>query len=337
MKNIFSDEESSEFEQSAVPDDAELEQLLSEVEEEEDESPKSQPIKKANKPATKSAYSLSSNETNVLQIAMVQLDQARLYEMLLKHNLFEGVKANAASLKNVETELKDFILQRLQILLGMKSEKKEVAQAPMVQQKIKVELPFNDVEIEFLKALAFKGTKGESAKSPSTKTVEAQSISSIKAPQEEQVGLRKMSLSSSSFNEAEYDNEDDSEDEEVEDEAPKPRKPVAKPTPQPRPAPRTQNQSSEQIAKEDIKNMAKRKPAHLMNSDELMEASKGINANKRKSSKATPMPDADALAMHYQMQQSKASNTNINSQLMGLLSQKLGFSTNQIQNVGDEE
>ena len=39
-----------------------------------------------------------------------------------------------------------------------------------------VELPFNDVEIEFLKALAFKGTKGESAKSPSTKTVEAQSI-----------------------------------------------------------------------------------------------------------------------------------------------------------------
>lgn len=335
MKNIFSDDESSEFEQSAVPDDAELEQLLSEVEEEEEEeAPKAQPIKKVIKPVAKSAYALSSNETNVLQTAMVQLDQARLYEMLLKHNLFEGVKANAASLKNVETELKDFILQRLQILLGMKSEKKEVAQAPMVQQKIKVELPFNDVEIEFLKALAFKGTKGESAKSPSTKTVEAQSINSIKPLQEEQVGLRKMSLGS--FSEPE---EEEFEEEEEVEEAPKPRKPISKPVvkQQAKPAPKAQNLTADQLAREDIKNMAKRKPAHLMSADELIEASKSINAGKKKSAKATPMPDADALAMHYQMQQSKPSNNNVNANLMGLLSQKLGFSTNQIQTVGDDE
>lgn len=335
MKNIFSDDESSEFEQSAVPDDAELEQLLSEVEEEE-EAPKAQPAKKAAKPVAKSAYALSSNETNVLQTAMVQLDQARLYEMLLKHNLFEGVKANAASLKNVETELKDFILQRLQILLGMKSEKKEVTQAPAVQQKIKVELPFNDVEIEFLKALAFKGTKGESAKSPSTKTVEAQSMNSIKPLQEEQVGLRKMSLSS--FDEPEEEEVEEEEEIEVE-EAPKPRKPISKPVvkQQARPAPKAQNLTADQLAREDIKNMAKRKPAHLMSADELIEASKSINAGKKKSAKATPMPDADALAMHYQMQQSKPSNNNVNANLMGLLSQKLGFSTNQIQTVGDDE
>lgn len=335
MKNIFSDDESSEFEQSAVPDDAELEQLLSEVEEEEEEeAPKAQPVKKTAKPVAKSAYALSSNETNVLQTAMVQLDQARLYEMLLKHNLFEGVKANAASLKNVETELKDFILQRLQILLGMKSEKKDVAQAPIVQQKIKVELPFNDVEIEFLKALAFKGTKGESAKSPSTKTVEAQSINSIKPLQEEQVGLRKMSLGS--FSEPE---EEEFEEEEEVEEAPKPRKPISKPVvkQQAKPAPKAQNLTADQLAREDIKNMAKRKPAHLMSADELIEASKSINAGKKKSAKATPMPDADALAMHYQMQQSKPSNNNVNANLMGLLSQKLGFSTNQIQTVGDDE
>jgi hypothetical protein len=331
MKNIFSDDESSEFEQSAVPDDAELEQLLSEVEEEEEEeAPKAQPAKKAAKPVAKSAYALSSNETNVLQTAMVQLDQARLYEMLLKHNLFEGVKANAASLKNVETELKDFILQRLQILLGMKSEKKEVAQAPMVQQKIKVELPFNDVEIEFLKALAFKGTKGESAKSPSTKTVEAQSMNSIKPLQEEQVGLKKMSLGS--FSEPEEE-----EIEEEEEEAPKPRKPVSKPVvkQQARPTPKAQNLTAEQLAREDIKNMAKRKPAHLMSADELIEASKNINAGKKKSSKALPMPDADALAMHYQTQQIRTPGQNTKDNLMGLLAQK--FSKTQIQTVGDDE
>lgn len=335
MKNIFSDDESSEFEQSNVPDDAQLEKILSEVEEseeEEEQAPKSQPVKKFSKPVAKSAYALNSNETNVLQTAMVQLDQARLYEMLLKHNLFEGVKANAASLKNVETELKDFILQRLQILLGMKSEKKEVAQAPAVQQKIKVELPFNDVEIEFLKALAFKGTKGESAKSPSTKTVEAQSMNSIKPLQEEQVGLKKMSLSS--FNEPEEEVEEE-EEEEIE-EAPKPRKPISKPVKQQaRPAPKPQNLSAEQLALEDIKNMAKRKPAHLMSADELMEASKNINAGKKKSSKAMPMPDADALAMHYQAQQIRTPGQNTKDNLMGLLAQK--FSKTQIQTVGDDE
>lgn len=334
MKNIFSDDESSEFEQSNVPDDAQLEQILSEVEDEEEEqAPKSQPVKKSSKPVAKSAYALNSNETNVLQTAMVQLDQARLYEMLLKHNLFEGVKANAASLKNVETELKDFILQRLQILLGMKSEKKEVAQAPAVQQKIKVELPFNDVEIEFLKALAFKGTKGESAKSPSTKTVEAQSMNSIKPLQEEQIGLKKMSLSS--FNEPEE--EEIEEEEQEEEEAPKPRKPISRPVQQQvsKPKPKPQNLTAEQIALEDIKNMAKRKPAHLMSADELKEASKNINAGKKKSSKAMPMPDADALAMHYQTQQIRTPGQNTKDNLMGLLAQK--FSKTQIQTVGDDE
>jgi len=335
MKNIFSDDESSEFEQSNVPDDAQLEKILSEVEEseeEEEQAPKSQPVKKSSKPVAKSAYALSSNETNVLQTAMVQLDQARLYEMLLKHNLFEGVKANAASLKNVETELKDFILQRLQILLGMKSEKKEVAQAPAVQQKIKVELPFNDVEIEFLKALAFKGTKGESAKSPSTKTVEAQSMNSIKPLQEEQVGLKKMSLGF--FSEPE---EEEFEEEEEVEEAPKPRKPISKPVvkQQTKPIPKPQNLTAEQIAREDIKNMAKRKPAHLMSADELMEASKNINADKKKSSKTMPMPDADALAMHYQAQQIRTPGQNTKDNLMGLLAQK--FSKTQIQTVGDDE
>lgn len=212
----------------------------------------------------------------------------------------------------------------------MKSEKKEVAQAPMVQQKIKVELPFNDVEIEFLKALAFKGTKGESAKSPSTKTVEAQSMNSIKPLQEEQVGLKKMSLGS--FSEPEEE-----EIEEEEEEAPKPRKPVSKPVvkQQARPTPKAQNLTAEQLAREDIKNMAKRKPAHLMSADELIEASKNINAGKKKSSKALPMPDADALAMHYQTQQIRTPGQNTKDNLMGLLAQK--FSKTQIQTVGDDE
>lgn len=336
MKNIFNDTEEapSNLEMTDLPSSDELDKILEsvgeseeEMEEVEEQVTRKAPVKKTNIPAA--GYKLNQSESSIVQIAMVQLEQARLYEMLLKHDLFEGVKVNQSARGNVEKELKDFILERLQILLGMKSEKKtEVAQP----QKVKVELPFNDTEIDFLKALAFKGTKGESAKSPSTKMIESQSINTIKPLKEEAGGLNKMnSLSSYSQEEEEYE-----EEEEIEVKAPAPRRQVQKQAPvqQQSTAPRT----VDEIAKEDIKRMAQRKPAHLMSADELMEANKKIKSGKSgKSNKAIPMPSVENLAMHYQQQQlSQNSGRNDKSQLMGLLSKKLGFN-NGIQQVGDDE
>lgn len=104
------------------------------------------------------AYDLDTKEKVVVYNARIRLEQAKLYEMLINHNLFEGVDASPQAIENVQNELKTYITERLEILLGMKKER----QAPE-EQVMAVDSPFNDVEVEFLKALAYKGTKGESA------------------------------------------------------------------------------------------------------------------------------------------------------------------------------
>lgn len=109
--------------------------------------------------ATESAYSLDKRESNVVNESMVRLEQARLYDMLIKHDLFAGVKAHPKALRNVQNELKKYIVDRLEILLGIKQEPTQ-RESP---KQLVVDSPFNDVEIEFLKALSYKGTKGASA------------------------------------------------------------------------------------------------------------------------------------------------------------------------------
>ena len=100
---------------------------------------------------------LTEEETDTLESAMTRLEQARLYEMLIKHNLFDGVDASPVALANVQVEIKDFILSRLQLLLGMKADQKKVT-----VEKARIALPLNDVEISFIKDLALKATKGNS-------------------------------------------------------------------------------------------------------------------------------------------------------------------------------
>lgn len=106
-----------------------------------------------------SSYDLEEPEIEIAYNARIRLEQAKLYEMLIDHDIFEGVEANPQAIHNVKTELKQYILERLEILLGIKTEKK----IKTIQYAQKVELPFNAMEIEFIKDLAYQGTKGESA------------------------------------------------------------------------------------------------------------------------------------------------------------------------------
>lgn len=342
-KNIFNNEDEELSEYDMMDDN-----IVDEVEESEDDSldeilneyedEPAKPVKKAvlKKPIQKQAsYSLNDKEANIMNSAMVQLEQAKLYDMFLKHNLFEGVKANPVALKRVEAELKGFILDRMQILLGMKEEKK----IQQVQQ-LKVELPFNEVEVDFLKALAFKGTRGESAKS-NLKSLEAKTISSIKQVEEapKLKGLSKIQQ------EEEYEEEPEEEVEEIEEEEeelpPPPKKVIKKPIQKQSPVKKSvQSKPStiEEIAREDIKKMSKRKSAFEMTPEELMEANKRIQNNKSgKPANAIPMPTEDAMVTHYMTQQMKKSmNPSANNTLMTMLSNKLGFSTNTVQQIGDD-
>lgn len=105
--------------------------------------------------AEESAFDLSTTESNVIYNARLRLEQAKLYEMLINHNLFEGVDVSPEAVKTVQNELKFYIVKRLEILLGLRE---PVAAKPQAS----VESPFNDIEVDFLKQLAYKGTLGAS-------------------------------------------------------------------------------------------------------------------------------------------------------------------------------
>lgn len=103
---------------------------------------------------------LDVEEVSVVDNARIRLEQGRLYEMLIKHNLFDGVDAMPQAVTKVQSEIKEFIIERLEILLGMKSEKQKE-----VHQIIK-ESQFNELEVQALKMIASKVTKGASETVP---------------------------------------------------------------------------------------------------------------------------------------------------------------------------
>jgi len=107
------------------------------------------------------AFDDFEEEKNIIDNARIRLEQGRLYEMLIKHDLFDGVDADPKAVSNVQQEIKSFIMERLEILLGMRAEK-EV-------EVYKVESQFNDMEVQALKMVASKVTQGQSAKVPEPK------------------------------------------------------------------------------------------------------------------------------------------------------------------------
>jgi hypothetical protein len=107
-----------------------------------------------------SAFDLNEEEVSVVYNARLRLEQARLYEMLINHNLFEGVDADANAIKNVQNELKEYIVYRLEILLGLR--KTKVVNRESTESNESTDARLNDVEVDFLKQLAYKGTRGAS-------------------------------------------------------------------------------------------------------------------------------------------------------------------------------
>jgi hypothetical protein len=241
----------------------------------------------------KPSYSLNKQEKNVVSEAMLRLEQARLYEMLLKHNFFEGVRVNLSAKQNVEQELKKFILDRLEVLLGIKQEVQQTNSS-----EIMVDLPFNDIEVDFLKALAYKGTNGDSLSSPSSqvqaivRSTTQSTVQSLPRVKQRQEGLRPLS-----------------QPKQIQAPARQPVRQLSKPT---RPSPRSQNQQQpvkqqpkatskkaprtlDQIAKEDLENMRNRKPVHEMSAKELAAANKKIEGggSRARPANAIPMPTAE--------------------------------------------
>jgi hypothetical protein len=92
--------------------------------------------------------------------ARLRLEQGRLYEMLLRHDLFGDVEADERVIKNVEREIKSFIKERLEVLLGLKPDPRLVS----LQVTGGSSQQFTSLEVDLLKKLLSKATGGATSK-----------------------------------------------------------------------------------------------------------------------------------------------------------------------------
>ena len=90
--------------------------------------------------------------SSVLNSANKRLECGRLFEMIIKNNIFGETDADPDAIKTVERLMRNFAKNQLEIMLGMRQE-----QTPQVAI---ISSPFNDMEVEVLKLLASKMSKG---------------------------------------------------------------------------------------------------------------------------------------------------------------------------------
>jgi len=92
--------------------------------------------------------------SSVLSDARSRLEQGRLYELIMNSELFQGADGDEKATKQVQREIRKFAKERMEIMLGMRP---DVSKEP---QQMIVSSPFNDLEVQTLKALASAATKG---------------------------------------------------------------------------------------------------------------------------------------------------------------------------------
>jgi hypothetical protein len=84
--------------------------------------------------------------------ANLRLEQGRLYQMVLQGDIFADTNADPRAIKNVQREIRKFVRERMETMLGIRQEQPK--------QEAVVSSPFNDLEVTALKMLASRVTKG---------------------------------------------------------------------------------------------------------------------------------------------------------------------------------
>jgi hypothetical protein len=93
----------------------------------------------------------------VISEAEKRIEQANLYQTILRHNFFAPGSARPEILEQVQREFREFARSRLENLLGMGSGGRQDTRL------VKAELPFDDEQVEFLKSLSNRALKREAA------------------------------------------------------------------------------------------------------------------------------------------------------------------------------
>jgi hypothetical protein len=249
---------------------------------------------------------LDDSDKVIVSEARVRLEQARLYEMLVDHDFFQGVTANPDAIKNVTQELKIFIVERLEVLLGIKEDslRKSKAKSGSLQGD------FTDMEIGFLKMLAKKGTEKHMTPKEPERTAPRPLAQPVKQAPQQLAPVKRAP-------------------DPVREQRPQPK---PQPTPQKRVPVKTSQKTVAQepskksivdLAKEDLRNMKNRKSAREMTEEELLEEHKKMSDRYKKPkvqpSNALPQPDAGQLEMVYMQRSLKKTGNDVNSVLANLI------------------
>jgi hypothetical protein len=140
-------------------------------------------------PVQNPGYKFNKQDKNLMNTVGQKLEIARIYESLAKCDLFGDFEADPKAIEQVRAEIKQFLMEKLENLFNVSTSKRQSNQQ-MELSEMSFELPFNEEEVAFLKALAFKGTQGASAQSP-TAIVTSKPKLQAKAPSAGIKGLSK--------------------------------------------------------------------------------------------------------------------------------------------------
>lgn len=259
-----------------------------------------------------SSFTLSEQESNTIYNARLRLEQARLYEMLINHNIFEGVQADERAVQVVQNELKLYIVKRLEVLMGLRKPKAKVVAAPVAQSE-----SFNEVEVDFLKQLAYKGTNGASVTAskatPKPNPIVKSEPAKLKTLTPQAPAKPKPVVTQTPAPQVKSNTTPQAAQPPKRGRPPKADKPVSKAQDLAKKViknlgekPRNLTQAEiEYLAKQDLKETAKKKPFHEMTPAEKEKEMQRVNEKykKPKPQNAVPIPSFEQQVMLYQTQQ----------------------------------
>jgi len=241
-----------------------------------------------------SAYDLDNEEANIVYNVKLRLELARLYDMLINHDLFLNVEASDQAIGIVSNELKHYIVRRLEILLGMRQTTKRTEAS---------DSSLNSVEVGFLKQLAYKGTMGASQQTENVQPVQKPVAQPRLNP------LVKQKVSPARTQPVQRQKVQPAAQPSQQKLAVKPKE-IVKPKknnierPPKRPSGLGRKLTQEEIneaAKRDIEAMGNRKPWAKMTQREKIEETKRVNArhSKQKPANSLPMMTPEQQQMKY--------------------------------------
>lgn len=248
---------------------------------------------------------------SILNDARLRLEQGRLYEMIMNHNLFEGTDADERAVKFVQKQIRKFAKDQMEIMLGMRQEEQRLETLSIDN------FPFNDLEVQALKAMASAATKG------ATQTPEAQTFNSVTANKKQSTSLRPIGLSNNTnkvISQKQVNKPLQSKPLQNQ-----PKTPVKRPTKVVEKILQEEQLTEKEINEVfDPKYKPLQKPISEMSDQELVQRNKEVKkraGRKAKAVNAMPMPDQDQVNQMYAMRaQSAAAHPQMQT-IMNLLNQ----------------